>query len=113
LPLKGGPAVLGVILLWRVARHEQNAHLAQLADRHAPTDLISPAERAAVGSFAERRRQRRSLRATRGRAAARTLAKLQKAQLSLVVRYDRFGPQADVAALAQKIRDLRSSLAAA
>jgi RsiW-degrading membrane proteinase PrsW (M82 family) len=113
LPIKGGPAVLGLILLWRVARQEENAHLAQLAARFAPTDLVSPAELTAVGSFAERRRQRRALRATRGHAAARTLAKLQKAQLRLVMRYGRFGPEADVASLAQKIRDLRASLAAA
>jgi RsiW-degrading membrane proteinase PrsW (M82 family) len=112
IPLKGCPVVIALLLLWRVAQHEESAHLANLATHFVPPDLITPDERPALGATATRSRLRKAMKHAHGRAAARALTQLQKAQLRLVQQHGHAAPAAEIASQSDRVRQLRAQLAA-
>jgi len=112
-PIKGIPILLAFLLVWRVADREHDDLLENLAQHYIPEDLITPEERRALGSIHVRRQQRKAIRRQAGRAAAKQLAKLQKAQLRLTMRRGEGARGTETEDLETLIRLYRSRLQAA
>jgi RsiW-degrading membrane proteinase PrsW (M82 family) len=109
-PLKGAPVIISLLLFWRVAQREENRHLAALAEQFVAEDLISADERPGLVSAGERRLLRKALRQSRGRSAARALARLQKAQLQLVRLHGEGAAASAIKSQAALVRDMRQRL---
>lgn len=111
-PVKGGPVLIGLWLMWRIAQREENAHLGALAEHFVPPDLITPAERHALGATAERRRLRQAMKRAHGKPAGRLLTQLQKAQIRLALLAGHAALPAEFASQSARVRQLRAQLAA-
>lgn len=109
---KGLPVLLVGIWIWRMALAQQSAYLEQVA-RHFVTDpvLIGSEERVSLVGLGSRRARRQSVRKAHGRAAARALHELQRAQLRLLVACARHGRGVATAGEEARVLKARARLA--
>ncbi|MFD6801660.1 PrsW family intramembrane metalloprotease [Streptomyces cyaneofuscatus] len=110
---KGIPVLAVGYLLWKFAGHEEGSQLRIVADYYIDDDLMTPEERDSLTSLRERRQMRRHLKKTHGRKAARTLHRLQRAQLHMIRVCEENGAGIPAARAAQDITALRTDLDAA
>ncbi|WLQ40881.1 PrsW family intramembrane metalloprotease [Streptomyces laculatispora] len=111
--LKGIPVLAVGYLLWRFAGHEEGSQLRTVADYYIDDDLMTAEERDSLTSLRERRHLRKHMRQAHGRKAARTLHRLQRAQLHMIRVCEENGAGVPAARAAQDITALRTDLAAA
>ena len=101
------------IWIWRMALREQATYLEGLAEYYVSDPaLIAPDERPALACLGTRRAERKALRKRAGRAAARQLRALQRAQLRLLTTVGRWGPGNRTTAHERRVRKARRRLEA-
>jgi len=111
--IKGILVLVVGIWLWRMAFREQATYLEGLAEHYVSDPaLIAPDERPALACLGTRRAERKALRKRAGRAAARQLRALQRAQLRLLTTVGRWGPGNRTTAHERRVRKARRRLEA-
>ncbi|MED7948637.1 PrsW family intramembrane metalloprotease [Streptomyces sp. BE303] len=110
--VKGLPILAVGYLLWKLAGREEGTQIRTVADHYLDDDLMTPEERDALGSLHARRHLRRHMKKIHGRKAARTLHRLQRAQLHLIRVCEENGTGLPAARAAQDVTSLRADLAA-
>lgn len=110
--VKGLPILAAGYLMWKLAGREEGTQIRAVADHYLDDDLMTPEERDALGSLHQRRHLRTHMRKAHGRKAARTLHRLQRAQLHLIRVCEENGTGIPAARAAQDVTALRADLAA-
>ncbi|MFJ2703337.1 PrsW family intramembrane metalloprotease [Streptomyces sp. NPDC087428] len=108
--IKGIPVFAVGYLLWRFAGREEGNQLRTVADYYIDDDLMTPEERDSLTSLRERRHLRKHMKKAHGRKAARTLHRLQRAQLHLIRVCEENGAGLPAARAAQDVTALRTDL---
>ncbi|MCD0449667.1 PrsW family intramembrane metalloprotease [Actinocorallia sp. API 0066] len=108
--VKGVPVLVVGFAVWYLASREQYCRVRAITDAYLDRTLVTPEEIPALASFSERRRARKHLRFRHGRPAARTLRRLQRAQLHLLRVCSQSGPSPQAWRAAQEVRALRAHL---
>lgn len=109
--VKGLPALVLLLILWRIARRREQALFEQIGETRIPRELVGHDELETLLEKRERRRARRALRRRHGFAASRALRRLQRAQIELVSEVGSVGADTPRAiALAEDITRDRSEL---
>lgn len=110
--LKGVPVLAVGVWVWRMALRDQTSYLTALAQTFVQDpDLISADEQPQLASLASRHAALKVMGRAHGRKARRALARLHRAQLSLLLAWGRWGPGPKVQARAARIRRARARLA--
>jgi RsiW-degrading membrane proteinase PrsW (M82 family) len=110
---KGIPVLLLLVVMYRMARHEEATWFRRAVAGEVGTDVLLADELEELMTLARRRDVIRMVRSIRGRRAARLVEELQQAQLALGVACSR-GPAAgadEAEAARRRIRALRVELA--
>ncbi|MFJ6460406.1 PrsW family intramembrane metalloprotease [Streptomyces sp. NPDC091387] len=108
--VKGIPVFAVGYLLWKFAGREEGSQLRTVADYYLDDDLMTPEERDSLTSLRERRLLRKHMKKAHGRKAARTLHRLQRAQLHLIRVCEENGAGVPAARAAQDVTALRTDL---
>ncbi|MEU8700668.1 PrsW family intramembrane metalloprotease [Streptomyces sp. NPDC048680] len=108
--VKGIPVFAVGYLLWKFAGREEGSQLRTVADYYLDDDLMTPEERDSLTSLRERRHLRKHMKKEHGRKAARTLHRLQRAQLHLIRVCEENGAGVPAARAAQDVTALRTDL---
>lgn len=111
--VKGVPVLVVGWLIWREAGREEGTQIRAVADYYLGDDLMTDTERRSLGSLRERRKLRKAMKKEHGRKAARTLHRLQRAQLHTIRVCEENGAGIPAARAAQDVLSLRDDLTAA
>ena len=113
LILKGIPVLVLLVVMYRLARHQEATWFMEAVAGEVGTDVLLPEELDELMTLSRRRDVVRMVRRVKGSRAARLVGRLQHAQLELGLACSRGGPAAerDVDEARRTIRLLRVELA--
>ncbi|GAB2864695.1 PrsW family intramembrane metalloprotease [Actinocorallia aurea] len=109
--VKGIPVLVVGYAVWYLAEREEGLRVRAITESYLDRSLVAPEEIRTLASFRDRRAARKTLRFRHGRPAARTLRRLQRAQLHLLRVCGQSGPGPQAWRAAQEVRALRADLA--
>lgn len=110
--VKGLPAFVLLVVMFRMARNRERAIFAAAVDRDIPSDLITPEEGDTLLTKKARRRAARAVRKASGFAAGHAAKRLQRRQIELVSSIVDAGAESDeVAGASEEVREARATLA--
>ncbi|ROO88657.1 RsiW-degrading membrane proteinase PrsW (M82 family) [Actinocorallia herbida] len=110
--VKGVPVLIVGYAVWYLAEREEGLRVRAITESYLDKTLVAPEEIRTLASFRDRRAARKTLRFRHGRPAARTLRRLQRAQLHLLRVCGQGGPGPQAWRAAQEVRALRADLTA-